>query len=727
LSLCLLPAVRLAFPFGNPDIVREWTSYPHRMNEAFHSGAVHLGPDQVVQWTPFAKDWEKEGIFSIRFECGKFDRLLFSVLDKEGSAPEEAALLKDALSGNCSTGPVEAEVRIDELGLSVGDSTPVAVPKTPVKLRIWSDGSEVSIKSLTLLSPAGKTLAKAPVGPRVTIFSAWALLVLCSVIVYLLDILAFRLIWKRKEVDPGRSFVAGYAPLMFAFLLLDSGNFFKALPALIPATLFLRTFLALRGSGGREAPDAIGKWFEYGLVFLGTVIFGINHLRLSGVIVADPGPIIAAVVGICAGVALLTFVAQVLLSKSEHSGIALATQWLLLPALSTPVVLISRSIEAQYSVSWFLVCASTFVAFRVAAINKANIRWPALVLLALAITFAFSTEGAFRRSAYGTWFTPMNVGEGFDLNEDLFWAPEKLFTKVDGEDQVEVSFRSGPTSKNGEPGVYRILTMGGSNTWGQWIDKPEDTWSGRLEHGLNQLSTDRTFEVVNGGVRAFSLFQLAILYKLFMDDYRFDMVLLYINLNDSRYHDKASTLTFREQFVLRTGKWDVLDDPELQKAARYRWVVKAHQIFGRSSLYNLLTKSVLHLRFTEAGARVQRDYMKSSNPLPDYRANLDLVIRTAHERGARVVLADEFDYYRAEIGPIKQTMTEIMAEVAKQPGVDFIPVQALMLEKHSRDELVFPWDVEHLNETGSGELAKILAQQLMLEDDLRPIQEVVGK
>ncbi|MCI0396171.1 MAG: GDSL-type esterase/lipase family protein [Chloroflexi bacterium] len=92
-------------------------------------------------------------------------------------------------------------------------------------------------------------------------------------------------------------------------------------------------------------------------------------------------------------------------------------------------------------------------------------------------------------------------------------------------------FRGRAVSKEKGPTTYRILTLGGSATFGDGVDD-DQTWSARLEAMLQTRHPDRTIEVLNFGVpTATSAHSLSLL-ALRGVHYQPDLVIYYEGGND---------------------------------------------------------------------------------------------------------------------------------------------------------------------------------------------------
>lgn len=83
-------------------------------------------------------------------------------------------------------------------------------------------------------------------------------------------------------------------------------------------------------------------------------------------------------------------------------------------------------------------------------------------------------------------------------------------------------------------GVFRILCLGGSSTYGFGPSSDSTTWPVRLQLYLNETLPGRAFEVINGGCQGYSTFESLINLELRGTDLRPDLVLVYHSINDMR-------------------------------------------------------------------------------------------------------------------------------------------------------------------------------------------------
>jgi len=97
-----------------------------------------------------------------------------------------------------------------------------------------------------------------------------------------------------------------------------------------------------------------------------------------------------------------------------------------------------------------------------------------------------------------------------------------------------LGFRGKETTYAKPPGVFRIVTIGGSSVYGQSESSDAAVWSQRLEDHLNEGAHGVHIEVVNGGCFGYNSFENLVNLEFRMMDFHPDIVLLYEAINDMR-------------------------------------------------------------------------------------------------------------------------------------------------------------------------------------------------
>ena len=125
-------------------------------------------------------------------------------------------------------------------------------------------------------------------------------------------------------------------------------------------------------------------------------------------------------------------------------------------------------------------------------------------------------------------------------------------------------------SRNKEPGVYRILVLGDSMTFG-WGVRAEDTYAKQLERMLNETnahSDRRSFEVINAGVGNYNTAQEVAYFKERGVRLNPDMVILGFYLNDAESTPRANAGFLSRHSYLYVVAASFLDAVERRRGDR---------------------------------------------------------------------------------------------------------------------------------------------------------------
>jgi lysophospholipase L1-like esterase len=367
--------------------------------------------------------------------------------------------------------------------------------------------------------------------------------------------------------------------------------------------------------------------------------------------------------------------------------------------------------------------------------HRKRIRWIWLFGPLSFLIFLTAIEIGLRYGPFEYRFLPMSVGKDFEPHPYLFWVrktPQQSDRKAGdsvalnsefygGGSELRkgkkalardvVSFRSGPVTKAKPAGVFRVVTMGGSNAEGFNIDEYADTFSAALELLLQDGFPGKRFEVISAGSGGYTLFQNLVLYKLFIREYSPDLIILYANINDG--NDGYGPHSYREYFRLKTGI-DVSEiTPKILIKKRKKVnVTDLQEQFRKMHLYNFLVERIVDARNVSAG----KHSMKQLNPLSDYRKNLLEFIDEIKKDKVNLILADAFSYrsYTGTNGINRHLIDVrgIMQEVALEKGVPFYSVHETISRMADPGQFIqLPKDDVHLNIKGHNLLAELLYSQ----------------
>jgi lysophospholipase L1-like esterase len=113
------------------------------------------------------------------------------------------------------------------------------------------------------------------------------------------------------------------------------------------------------------------------------------------------------------------------------------------------------------------------------------------------------------------------------------------------------------------PGVYRILCVGGSTTFGSGASEDHKTYPARLEHYLNERAPEGLrYEVGNCGVTGYTTAENLINLELRLVELDHDAILLYEGVNDARM---IQTRGFEPDYAHYRRSWVVTEITPLDR------------------------------------------------------------------------------------------------------------------------------------------------------------------
>jgi lysophospholipase L1-like esterase len=119
---------------------------------------------------------------------------------------------------------------------------------------------------------------------------------------------------------------------------------------------------------------------------------------------------------------------------------------------------------------------------------------------------------------------------GYALKPSFHTAPDA----VQQCSHNSLGFRGKETTWEKPPGVFRIVTSGGSSVYGQSESCDAAVWSQRLEDHLNEAGLGYRIEVINGGCSGYSIVENLINFATRLVDLHPDLLLHYEAINDMR-------------------------------------------------------------------------------------------------------------------------------------------------------------------------------------------------
>ncbi len=298
----------------------------------------------------------------------------------------------------------------------------------------------------------------------------------------------------------------------------------------------------------------------------------------------------------------------------------------------------------------------------------------------------------------------------------------------------EWGFRGPSVTLKKPAGVYRIVCLGGSSTYGHGPSSDANTWPGRLQHYLNDPNLAKhglKVEVLNGGLSGWSTFESTANLAFRMISFEPDLVIVYHTINDMRCALYDPPLPpEKRRFLAPT-----IDN----RHWRDTWP-RVVQPPGEALLEHSMTYLVMRSLFTNYTAGVDAlntwaivDYDPKAKDLylrdhiPDtgfdsFARNLRSIHAIAAANGAQVIFAsqanDDGDIKagsaQAQLAAMRR-MTDIIEEVADETGAIYVDAKSKLEAKAHEIGMkkIFTAEV-HLTDMGADQLALIFAHEILL-------------
>jgi lysophospholipase L1-like esterase len=297
-----------------------------------------------------------------------------------------------------------------------------------------------------------------------------------------------------------------------------------------------------------------------------------------------------------------------------------------------------------------------------------------------------------------------------------------------------LGFRGKETTWDKPAGTFRILTLGGSSTYGQSESKDDAVWSQRLETLLNERKPTERIEVVNGGVSGWTSFEMLGQLAFRGLDLSPDLVIVYEAVNDMRAalytagepeperdntHWRATWLVDRPSAIER-----LLEHSRSylvwQRFFTHRWQERSD--LGYYALVNYdAFSNVAYCNRSRGG---YPDGKVPERGFLNYRRNLESIVSLAQSHGAKVFVATqalmEWNFTDRECADVQiasfRRIQEIQREVARALGAALGETGAAIEAEEKRvfestGKHLFKNDVHPFDE-GSELIARVIADEL---------------
>lgn len=250
---------------------------------------------------------------------------------------------------------------------------------------------------------------------------------------------------------------------------------------------------------------------------------------------------------------------------------------------------------------------------------------------------------------------------------------------------------------------FRVLTLGGSTTFGEQLPRSQDTWPAQLEQLIRQRYGDDC-DVINGGVGGYNLLENMLHYVIMLSDLDPDLVLLYEGINDvhPRLYPTVELdySNYRQPWRIETRL--PTPHPWLRYLYTYRYffaVIKLEPI-ASGGIHDTVSSP-----YPSEEVWVER---LRANPPTHYRDHLEDCIEFLRGQGKTVVIIPQYYKVRSErdalfVDGVREN-NQVNQEVAESMGAPFLE-DLLREDTFTEQELL---DNCHFNEAGSKKMARIV-------------------
>lgn len=191
-------------------------------------------------------------------------------------------------------------------------------------------------------------------------------------------------------------------------------------------------------------------------------------------------------------------------------------------------------------------------------------------------------------------------------------------------------------------GVFRILTLGGSTTYGQGVNAPYNAWPKLLENKLNSKENNIQYQVLNGGLPYGTSAELLSHYLYRYRRFSPDLVIVHLGGNDAGplrfegYSDEYThwrSLKSSGSNAIRPGEKFLINHSNIIKLIYSIWYDKMN--YSKEGVF-------CH---TNGVAREDAEKVKANvdvNEPTGYKSNLELLLRNVQMDSVRVMF---FNFY----------------------------------------------------------------------------------
>jgi lysophospholipase L1-like esterase len=249
-------------------------------------------------------------------------------------------------------------------------------------------------------------------------------------------------------------------------------------------------------------------------------------------------------------------------------------------------------------------------------------------------------------------------------------------------------------------GGFRIVSLGGSTTYGLFVERTDQVWPELVGLGLSQtLGTE--VEVVNAAVPNYTTNEIIGMSAFWVPEFQPDLVLLHTGLNDAftvAFPDEGGPDGTRFRY-----SWSYRGVPtfwsDLMRKSRLARLVGARALRGGGYLPGDMTAS---MQYPPPPEQERKQHIQDATG-KYFRRNLETIAALIRRSGAEPVFVEMalnpqfesgMDYYRDAISAAVMRNNEILRETGGRLGVQVVPVYDQM-----RDPDMFI-DAAHVTQKG---------------------------
>lgn len=273
-------------------------------------------------------------------------------------------------------------------------------------------------------------------------------------------------------------------------------------------------------------------------------------------------------------------------------------------------------------------------------------------------------------------------------------------------------------------GVFRIVTLGGSTTYGELIDDPQQAYPAQLQRILREEYGYSQIEVINGGVPAYTSWHSLVNFQFRVLDLQPDLVIVYDGINE--LGSRAVPPESYAGIPPNAGTWRT-DAPNLGISTLYRyiainagWIEDPRLITYRFQQFDPRLRCCENLTDEELAARFD------ANPPIYFERNLRNLAALAELHGIAVVFSswtyfpdETVNNFNLMVKPYRQDaiaqQNTVLAAISADTSAEFFDLHAVL--PYNPDY----WfaDGIHLTPLGTTEQARLYAA-FLVESGLLP-------